>query len=228
MDPYCKQGCASYPSTGFRLYPYQDNPKYRDLIAQILQSLLLKLYINNDGKWAIAQTKPLTSSIKTLQDDELLKNSFKYEFNYSEIVNEIFVNYSQKEVNDKYQKSDESFVGRVSTKNNLAEYLHLIKKQKTFNSLHSVLSEAQTYSDRLAYIYGDRFGKITLSTFNRFFDSTIGDIVQVSRTKIPGFEYDKDIERTKDVIIQDISKDLNEVTINFNDQKGIEDNSGSW
>jgi hypothetical protein len=190
--------------------------------------LLLKLFLDNDGKWKVVESGPMGSYSKSIDDKEILKASFTYDFAYEDIISDVFVRYRQREVSEKYVLSDESFDGRVSSSSDTAEYLHLVKKQKTYTSYHTLDAEAQTYCDRLKYALGDRQGSLTFQAKNRFFDNFISDVLRVDRTRLPGYAYDKDVSRTRDVIVQSTDKTLERVTLQTNDQKGIEDNSGSW
>lgn len=205
----------------------KDFPKYRDILSQIFQTLLIKFLINDDGKYSISQTGPLGSVDKTIEDDEIIKNSFQYDFDYKDIVSKIIVEYDSNEVSNKNQTGSLSY-SSVSSDSELAEYLHIVQKQKTFKSLHFSQSEAQTLADRLRYALGDRRGKFKFKTKNRFFDTTLNDIIRVTRTRLPGFAFDSASTRNRDGAVLKANKNLSDIEIECDDQKGIEDNSGSW
>lgn len=204
-----------------------DFPKYRSLITDIAGSLLLKVFLDNDNKWSISKLAPITSTTKTIEDDEILKGSFTYDFKYDDILSETIVSYAQKEVSNKNQISPNSF-SSVNALSNLAKYLHNISRQKTFYSLHFKESEAQVLANRLSYIFGERQTDVEFKTKNRFFDTTLDNKIEVSRSRMPGFDYDIDINRTRNFDVLNTEKSLNNITITMTDQKGIEDNSGSW
>ena len=65
-------------------------------------------------------------------------------------------------------------------------------------------------------------------TKNRFFDSQINDVIRISRDRQPGFSFSDGTDQNRDGVIVSAFKGLNEIEIELDDQKGIEDNSGSW
>lgn len=201
-------------------------PTYKELLIDILQTLLLKFFLDNDNKWTISQVAPLGTVTKTIEDDEILQGSFKYEFNYSNIVNKIINEYRFREVSKKNTRSNSA--DRVTSASTNAERLHLVIKQKTYKSLHILESEAQTYSDRLSYIFGERTGSVEFLTKNRFFDTELNDNIKISRTRMPGYDYDVDTNRDRESSVIASNKSLRTINISADDQKGIEDNSGSW
>lgn len=210
--------------------PYQrqlDFPLISDIITKIAQTLLLKVFLNDDNKWTITQIGPIGTTTKTIEDDEIIKDSFAYSFDYNDIVSDVIINYNRKEVSTRNEISNDSF-DKVYQNSDIAKFLHQIKKQKTFESFHFIESEAQILCNRLCFIYGDRNGVVELTTKNRFFDSLIGDEITLTRTRNLGFQYDAEIERSRNLSIVSIQKSLNNIRIELSDQKGIEDNSAGW
>lgn len=202
-------------------------PTFKDLFSQLAISLLLKIFINDDNEFSITQTGPVGATNKTIADDEILRNSFSYNFDYNDIRSDIFVQYKAREVSQRNQPG-QLYYSLVNADNPVAKRLHQIKKQETYTSLHFIESEAQTLANRLSYALGERRGIISFTTKNRFFDSEINQVVSISRTKIPGYAYDVDTLRTSAAIIVSTDKSLAEIKITLDDQKGIEDNSDNW
>lgn len=203
-----------------------DFPIMKDVVNNILKTLLLKIFPNNDLKWTIKQTAPLGSVDKSIEDDEILLNSFKYEFDYNDIISDAILEYAGREYSEKHQASRD--YSRVTKTSAVTKYLHKIDRQKTFKSLHFKLSEAQTLVDRLNYALSERQGICKLSTKNRFFDILLGDNVKISRSRMPGFEYDGNILREREFAIISTAKSLDDIELELIDQKGIEDNLLSW
>jgi hypothetical protein len=214
---------------GFVL-PYSESndfPTYADILTRISQTLLLKIFQDTNNKWTISQIGPIGTPSKTIEDDEVILGSFSHAFNYSDITSNVIVNYNKKEVSTRNEISNESF-SRVTTVSDTAKYLHLVKKQKSFDSFHFIEAQAQTLANHFSYIFGDRLGAVRLSTKNRFFDSLIGDEITVTRTRQLGFPYVSTTTRDLNLSIVSIEKSLNNINIEMTDQKGIEDNTGSW
>lgn len=202
-------------------------PSYKEIIEIICQSLLLKIFLDDNNKWTIEQTGPAGSVDKTIEDDEILNGSFAYRFDYNSIISDIFVNHNHREYTTNHNQTGD-YYEKVSSSSTNAEYLHKVIKQKTFNSYHLNTSEAQTLADRLKYYLGERIGSVQFKTKNRFFDTNLSKVIQITRDRLPGFNYVSGANQSRSFTTQGIDKKLTEITIDLDDQKGIEDNSGSW
>lgn len=199
-------------------------PKIKDVLVRLLKSGLVRLYLDFDQKWKVSAMAPITTSTKEITDDEILLNSIAYEFDYSDLCSDFVVSYNHGE---RSETGNETF-NLVRTTNNLAKYLHGINKTFSHESLHIDAAGAQVLANRLSYILGDRLGTMTLGTKNRFFDNIVGDDIEVFSTKLPGFNFDATVVNSREFRIENIEKSLRRVRIKLSDQKGIQDNSGSW
>ena len=215
---------------GFSIPPQTGSnfPRFRDLLNELFQSELIKFSYDDQNTYKIEQTGPLGALDKSIEDDEILKDSFNYFYDYSDIISDVIIEYSRSEVNQRNEVGAQLSYLSVRSESTLAERLHLINKQKTFKSLHFLAADAQTLADRLRYALGDRRGMLDFLTKNRFFDTEVGDRIDVIREKIPGFEFEAGTDRTRSGSVVATSKTLNQISIELDDQKGIEDNSGSW
>jgi hypothetical protein len=203
-------------------------PSFREILSSLLQTLLVKLYVDNSDDWKISRVGPLGAVTKTIEDDEILRKSVQVNLDYNDTISDVIVEYAFREIADKTFATQTGEVKTVSKHSSLAEYLHLLKKQKTIRSLHYKESEATTYAQRLAYVLGERRGMMSLRTKNRFFDSLLQDVIQVSRTRLLGYTFDEDTERTRSHAVVEVRRSLNQVSLLLDEQKGIEDNSASW
>lgn len=201
-----------------------DYPKLKDVIVRLLKSGLVRLYLDFDQKWKVSALAPITSTSKDITDDEIIRNSIDYDFDYSDLYSDIVVSYNHQETSE--TGSENYNLAKVSS--SLAKYLHGASKTFSHESLHIDSSGATTLATRLAYVLGDRQGTMTLGTKNRFFDNIVSDDISVTSEKLPGFEYDATTENSRDFKVQQIEKSLRRVKIVLSDQKGVQDNSGTW
>ncbi len=199
-------------------------PKIKEVLVRLLKTGLIRLYLDFDQKWKVSALAPISSSSKTIEDEEILRGSVDYDFDYSDVCSDFVVSYNHGERNE---AGNETFQ-LVRASSSLAKYLHGINKTFSHESLHIDSSGAQTLCTRLSYALGDRQGVMSLSTKNRFFNNIIGDDIEVTSNKLPGFDFDIDTENSRDFRVEQIQKSLRRVTIKLSDQKGIQDNSGSW
>lgn len=203
----------------------QDNyPKLKDVLIRILKTGLVRLYLDFDQKWKVSALAPITTTTKDIADDEILLNSISYDFDYSDLCSDFVVSYNHGE---RSETGNETYQ-LVRASSSLAKYLHGIEKTFSHESLHIDSSGAQTLANRLSYVLGDRLGTMTLGTKNRFFNNVVGDDIEISSSKLPGFDYDIDTVNSREFRIENIEKSLRRVKIKLSDQKGIQDNSGSW
>lgn len=200
-------------------------PKYKDIILKILQTSLLRIYVDNNQKWTIAQFKPMTTANKTIESNDIYANTFSYDFTYGEIASEIIVRYARREYDADSKKEDFS---NSSVTSDYAKYIHKVDKQKEFESLHFRSTDAATLAKRLGYALSDRIGTIGFTTNRKFFDSKLNDTVTLTREKLPNFNYVEGLERTVDGSIVDVAKSLHKVKVTMEDQKGVQDNEGDW
>jgi hypothetical protein len=195
-------------------------PTYKELMIRLFTSNLIQLFLDNDLKWEVSRLAPLGSDDVSIEEDEIIDKSLSYRINYNDIINKLFVEYDYKEYSTTYN--------RESYDSDTASYLHEIEKQETFISVLLESSDASTLAKRLSFIYGDRSGIIRFKCKNRFQDNNLIDIIEVGREKHPGFDYVEGTVNTRDYIILEVDKALNEVTIGASDNKGLEDNSGDF
>lgn len=201
-------------------------PTYRDVFLRILQSQLWLLFFDRNQKLTIRETGPLGSVNKTIEDDEILRGSFSYEMNLTDTISNAIVEYDFRENGEKIGATNT--VTSTSSHSETAEFLHKISKQKTFESLHFRDSDAQTLADRLSFALGDRRGLLSIQAKSRFFDNNLNDVIEVKREQLPGFDFKSGTDRTRSLKVNDLRQSLTDIEFTLDDQKGIEDNSGSW
>lgn len=203
-------------------------PKYRDILGDLFASELLKLTYDKDNKFKIEVTQPLGSQVAEIGDDEIIEASISYDYSYSDVISDAIVEYAGSEVNNRNEVTADLSVQTVRSTSDVALNVHQVKKQKTFKSLHIFQADAESLADRLAFAFGDRRGIISFKTKNRFFNTEIDDRIDITRDSQPGFSYVAGTERTRSGSVIGTNKTLDEISIELDDQKGIEDNSGSW
>lgn len=200
---------------------------YKNILIQLSKSGFIKIYKNTNNKWSIALIGPLpVTASKTIGDDEILDGSFKYRINYRDILSECDIRYDFKEVNIKGELSSEWDKSQSSSDN--AKYHHLVDRSKNIDTLLFDSDQADKYSQNYIFAMGDRQGTLQMSTKNRFFDTDINDSIDVSREKMPGFTRVSGTNNTVPGAINSSNKALRRINIELNDQRGIEQNKGSW
>lgn len=207
--------------------PSGDFPTLREIIEKILVSCLLRMYLNEDNKWTIAQVGPVGASEETISDYEIQDESFNFEIDYNEVLSDVVVEYRQRDLAENPNEFDGQ-PRRASYTNNNAKYLHDINRQRTFSTVLLEEADATRLARRLSYIFGDRILKYKLGSGLAQSQRFVGETVTLSRTKLPGYDYDADTERTRAGAIVSIRKNLDSTALEVDDQKGIEDNSGVW
>lgn len=199
-------------------------PKIKDVLLRLFKTSLLKLFHDFDSKWRVVQVGPLTTTIKDIAEDEILRGSIDYSFDFSDVFSDFVVKFKSEENSE--TGSENYSLARTSS--SVATYLHGQSKTYETESLHIDLSGAQVLADRLSFILGDRQGIYSLATKNRFYENVVADGVSVTTEKLPGFEFVESTERARDFEIVQIDKSLRRVRIKLNDNKGIQDNILSW
>lgn len=209
-------------------------PTYKELIGQVLQSMMWKLcYVNvdNEMKIGVLETGPFAGAADYEIDDKDLRN-FAFEHDYSDIYKRVQLTYWKKE----YQGDGTNPYAGTPTGNlvaaaesRTARDLHFSRELFQLDILQYLPADAQVIADRYAIALGDRraFYSVTLGT--AYIDrDALGTSYQVKRSQLPGFELDLDIERERQTAVIESTKSDLGVTLTLEDQKGIEDNSGDW
>lgn len=201
-------------------------PTFKEVITDVLSSMLLKLYQDNDGKWTLAQTGPLGAATKTVLNNEISIGTLRYDFDYNDVYSDIIVTYRHREISDLNLNESQGDV--VQSTSNRAKYLHNINRELKIGSLHLLEADAQIFADRLKYMFSEHRGEFSITVPKRLFDSEVDDVIEIIREKLPGFTFTKGVENSRSMTVEKISKSLDSVRLKLADQKGIEDNSGSW
>lgn len=205
----------------------QDFPTYKTLVSEICASLLLKIFLDTDLLISVSQLAPFSTEDYTIQDDEILKDSFTYNFDYTDIKSDIIVEYEPKEISSRNETGD-IYYKRVRSSSDNAKLLHKVNKQQTFQSLHFKETEAQKLCDRISYILGERRGSIAIQAKNRFLISLINDTIKIQKDRMAGYEYIKDTLRDRKGSLVAYQRKIDEISLMYDDQKGIEDNQSLW
>lgn len=192
-------------------------PKYKEVILKLLQTMLVRLFLDDDIKWTAVQIAPLGVADADIDQEEILDNSLSYNFSYKDILSDIIVEYGFAE---KSATTTNEKTRQVTKTSDTALYLHDVSKSKTFDSLHFRQADADNLATKISFFYGEREGRLSLSVKNAFFNTLLGDTMSVTRDNLPGSDFKFTVEESQ--------KSLRRVNLVLNDQKGIEDNSESW
>ncbi len=199
---------------------------YDKILASLTSADLLKLVFNNDNQYTLEKAGPATSG-KTLANDEILEDSFKYSINYNDTISDVVVEYDLSEIDEAGFVTGLQYT-RSRGSNDVVRNLHLKTSEKTFKVPLFYSGHAGSLRSRLSSILGERQSKITVQTKNRFFDTTVGDTITLSLDQLPGFDFVEGTERTRKFKVLGFSKNLEQITLELEDQKGIEDNPGGF
>ncbi len=201
-------------------------PTIKEVLGKLCETSLVKLYQDFDGLWNVSRLKPITTTDKAIDETEIIEGSFDYGIETQDIYSDIVVSFDFREKSA--TGGEGTGFGLERAESETAKYLHNVNKTLEHKSLHVDRSQAATLALRLSHLFGDRQGKLTFATKNRFFDSVIDDKIELSRYSLIGFEYDKNTIRTRDFLIQEVDKGLRQVTITMADLKGVQDNQGDF
>ena len=202
-------------------------PAVKDVITTILKSSLVRIFTDSDLLYSAVATGPMGAADYQLSSDEILKDTFDYDFDHADLASRISVRYGRKETSDDPLEFGDSWFGTDST-SEVVPLLHLIDKETQFDTYLVEDADAQVLADRLLYYLGAPSQRLSVAVGKRFFEVNIGDVIEISRAKMPGYAYDKDVLRTRKFSVVGVSKSLRQVNLTLDDQKGIEDNNLSW
>lgn len=206
----------------------EDFPSYKTVISNLLASLLLVAQIDKDGKFSIKAIAKVVTADSSINSDDIRASSWKYDMDYTQIGGVKFLYRNQEYLfsstaNTIY--SYEEYVGEDVTESSASQYLHKTRQYRTFRSMHD--GQDVNYTTKVLAIFAERAGRVSFEINGQFYQRGINDSVSISRTKLPGFDYDPETNRSRNFRIIEIQKELGKVTVVLDDQKGIDD-SGVW
>jgi hypothetical protein len=227
------------PTVSIPLTADEEMPTYEDVITRLLSTILCRAYIDANGKFTLAQIGVLPGSPDaTYTDDDIDPASLKFSYVYGDLAEIYWYNgpvefYACKDKTStlaggsagKIRFKENQFQGNGNYNYQGHQYVHKGTLTKSIDS-YSVISA--TYSKRLAEIVGERRGKLTVRVRSGAHSLDIGDCVQITRLKLPGYSYDGTTQNSRSFVITEIEKELTGVTLVLEDQKGIQDNTGDW
>lgn len=202
-------------------------PTYKEIINKIQQSCFFNIQANDYNNFSCIgiSTPGLLGAGVEVDDTDFYNVSYSHD--YKDIYTHFNAAYNEQEVfadNDELQGSP-----KKSEVNYDAVYLHSKGYfPYTIDTLLYVEDQAEDYVAKLSSILGDRRGKLTVSLPINYIEKQIGDDITISRDALPGEEYLFGSSKQKTFKIVGISKTLTGIILTLDDNRGIEENSGSW
>lgn len=198
----------------------------RSIVTDILPTGFFTLYINGDGKIALAYRSPLGDPEYTLDDSNILDQPGPYSFDYQDIASQVEVVYNRQALSP---ETFESAAPIASAYNNIAGELYGISaKTKRFETYLIQEEDAEAYAIKISDILSEPLGLFTVKVKSELMEANIGQCVEVNLERMPGFPFSPGTERSRKFRIAEITKSVEGVSLTLDDQKGIEDNSGDW
>lgn len=222
---------ASTAAVGFA-FPQRtsDNMStYRDIILRVLQSHMMRMFLDSNGQWTLRQVGPLAESPDASYDDyDIDRDSFEYRVSYDDIASKINVKYRYRELDPEVANQEGEAWNVASTEVEDNKYLHNIIRDQDFETVLLNSAVAFDLAVNLAYLYSERRGLMSLTGKSKMRTTEISDTVEVTRTLMPGNEFDGDTTYSQSFSVNDVSRELSSTQLVVEDQKGIEDNSSDW
>lgn len=204
------------------------SPKLKELLIKYLKSGLLRLSIDAGRKFYIKSIEPFIGSDHTIDSTEIIEDSFSWDFDYTDLASLVVVEYRPQEGSYSPVSTGRNTVATVSATSDEAQYLHRARKTTKLETNLVDVTEAQTYADRMAFNFGSHESKIKLRARSAFFETLIGDVIEIGRLSMPGVGTNLENYLTASILVHGTSRDIDSIELTGTDQKGIQDNSGSW
>jgi hypothetical protein len=209
-------------------------PTYREIFADLIRTGLMRLQINNfnsDTGIGLSILEPVAGTAdKTITPYEFY--DFRNSVNYDDVYSSVRVIYDQKDVNTTLTVVDgqQPNISYVTDEINVAKYLHGISRRLEIDCyiVEPLTGEIENYADRILFAVSDRRSQTKVSGRSNLLPAELGETYQVDRESLPGYSFIEGTNQTRKYMITESEKSTGEVVITLEDQKGIEDNSGSW
>jgi hypothetical protein len=203
-------------------------PTYKDLIAEILESGLLKVLLLNDATSGIyiglgAVGPFATSGDYEISDAEYAKAEWQQD--YTEIYSEVLA---------EYQIANTDVVPEIAKKfhffaNAYARYVHNVTQRYSVSLKQMDPDEAEEMATRISILLSDRRMIYTLELPQGFITkAAIGVSLLMNRNRLPGFDFDYNTQNQRTLGVVEVEKNIDTVLVTLDDQKAIQDNAGDW
>lgn len=221
-------------------------PSYLDVVSKFLTTQLLRSFIDSDGKFSIKQVGPAaTPADLSVTDNDISIVGYSYagadvaSVSFKNLQTGKWVVRSKADITgaavsgtgptyDTSYLNESFFPLGFSANASINSYLHKSNRISELDSYFISDNSTSAYLTRLSQVYGDRRCRLICIIKSGAHGLDIGDTVEITREKQPGFEYDGTTENSRKYIVVEIEKQLSQVRLVLDDQKGIEDNTGDW
>jgi hypothetical protein len=203
-------------------------PTYKEIMNRLATTGLFKWYLNSDNNWTATRIQPVVTASKTIKDDEIIGGSISAEVSYGDVINGLTLYYGQRDIDTAFLLKSNFYDLFVVADNRRAKYLHNVDRTIELTCYFNNQTQAQALADKIVLILGERKMLTRIINKYRAFDSSVDDYIIISRDSLPGFEYVAGTLQSRDYVIQSINKSIDQIEIILDDQKAVEDNSGSF
>jgi len=194
---------------------------YRDVIAKICETAMIKLYVKN-GKWKVGLLAPLGSTTINLSQENM-SDQFNYRRLSEDVSKDVVVKYDYREVSFENNLTQDSFRG-ASFSNETTSSLNNNNKVATKDLAITEGPIADIAAERYAYLFSEPFGYMSVEASLANMEISLDDVVEIDPEGFPSLPFTS----PKRFSVVSIRENENSVSLELFDQSGIETNSGDW
>jgi len=202
-------------------------PSMQNLIGEVCQSTLSRIHVGNDGRWKISLALPVGEEPDFLVEDEHLIGDVNFEIDYDDITHKVSVFHDRREISQntlEYYGSAKA----VSATKQTSVFIHEISRVREFYSIFKNQEDADWLGWRLLQILSGPKRTARLRVPIQIGRVEVGSTILLKRNLIPGFEYDPDVVREMTGAVIEVEQNAQSYELTIDEQRGIEDNAGSW
>ena len=213
----------------------EETRTYHEVISSLLQGSLLNVNLINasDGsiKIGLSKIQPISGATDfTVSDQDFREFSFEEE--HSDVYSDVRVDFHQPDFDASpgAYNIDAHLAGDFATNHvESTENLYQTNKKYSLNTLHTDQGEGIDFARRISYILSQRRRLINLVLPQKFVgESFVGKTFTIQRDLLPGFSYAFGTANEIKAVVVEVEKNIENVRLTLDDQKGVQDNSGSW
>jgi hypothetical protein len=194
---------------------------YRDVLAKICETALLKVYMKN-GKWYVRLIEPFGAADQTISKIDVKDNGFTYRSDSADIAKEVTVKYDFGEINPMNEIQDHWATSTESSAT--SEMINSTLKSRVMELYLSETASAETMRDRYLYLFSLPLGFATFSLKLASMGLGLGDVIEVSIEDFSQLPFSTD----RKFSVVSIKENEDSIDVEGFDQLGIEENAGSW
>jgi len=193
---------------------------FRVPLSKVAETFLLKVYTKN-AKWHVSQIGPMGATTRYVTKNDVI-GGVNYRVSSEELATLYTAKYSYGELTVSNESTNESWLQESSTAT--VDSIGSLEKNRSKNTAIAGQAYVEDWANRYLYMFSKPLGFLTVTLGLPFIDVTMDDIIEIDPTDFDNLPF----STPKKFSVIGFTENMDSITLELWDQRGIEENSGDW